>query len=180
MRKCSLVISEPERSAEEESKTQLADPIVHNCGSLPLVGSLVYFRKRGHFESSGLNGDQTRSKLLDHKSSSYSNLSQCLEQGTKYDNDDVDPLQPTSPASSISSIDSQKTLHEHVFDESEKSDPSFDELDSHINHQRSNSSGWNDTGDCSRSLKKDSKVNTRHRRRLTCAVMFTKPRLVQL
>ncbi|ESW99663.1 hypothetical protein KL918_001403 [Ogataea parapolymorpha] len=180
MRKCSLVISEPERYVEEESKKQLADPIVYNPGSLPLVGSLVYFRKRGHLESSGLNSDQTRSKLLDRKSSSYPNLSQCLEQGTKYNNDDLDSLQPTSPSSSISSIDSQKTLHDHVLDDNDKSDPSFDELDSHINHQRRNSSGWNDTGDCSRSLKKDRKNNIRHRRRLTCAVVFTKPRLVQL
>ncbi|KAG7818880.1 hypothetical protein KL928_002748 [Ogataea angusta] len=180
MRRCSLFISEPERFLEEESKKQLADPIVYNPGSLPLVGSLVYFRKRGHCESSGLNGDQTRSKLLDHKSSSYPNLSRCLGQGTNYNNDDMDNLQPTSPSSSISSTDSQTTLHDHVHEVKDKSDPSFDELDSHINHQRRNSSGWNDTGDCSRSLKKDRKSNTRHRRRLTCAVVFTKPRLVQL
>ncbi|KAG7890879.1 hypothetical protein KL907_001389 [Ogataea polymorpha] len=180
MRKCSLVISEPERYVEEESKKQLADPIVYNPGSLPLVGSLVYFRKPGHFVSPGLNSDQTRSKLLDHKSNSYPNLSQSLEQGTKHSSYDLDSLQPTSPSSSISSIDSQKTLHHYVSDDKDKTDPSFDELDSHINHQRRSSSGWNDTGDCSRSLKKDRKINLRHRRRLTCAVVFTKPKLVEL
>ncbi|KAH3668166.1 hypothetical protein OGAPHI_001920 [Ogataea philodendri] len=180
MRRCSLMISEPDRKIKQDCERQLVDPVTYNPGSVPLVGSLVYYRRRKTWCPKTSDISETTHKLVQRKSKSYPNLSSKAESREEAVIGGRGELQPNIPDRSCPTSDTESDMDTLISKPTATEDDSFSQLEDCVDHQRRRSSGWVDNQEYSNSIPAQQVRSSKHQRRLTCAVMFTKPRLLEI